>query len=582
MPFETSNLYRSGVERDFNTAVHNITIVAIRSSQSRRTITRSTHERRQYELHKHISRLLLIQIYNQVQAVIEEIDIKTEVKLLLRFPLNIQVLQVSRTIRSTKTGVHYAHGRTPLITTNIGVTRLSPTETKFTVGNNALIANVIHESFLRPTPSGCYRVETCPTTVRTEVRATIITECIGQEIAIIVVIGFARKERSHCRATEAAANLRVVLTQGRILNRVVGKIRIRCAYIIPFALPALLTNHGSNAVLTKMTGIRDVVLYSPIGAAVLLNAGFVLILAGGTKAVSRLKGFCPVPAEVPTQFRMPDKALVVSRKLEESNVEEQVTIQFLTSQLILVHLSESYRVRIRETFFRYGREAAIYIVNLNIRRRDERVHDKTFFRICFLQVFTRIRIRNVYAHLEPLLQLSIDIGAKRITLEVRALNRTFLVHITTTYVIANLIRTTLSRNLMLVLKSRAEDCVLPVRTCTQYRRIRISYIRIADFALVYHIVVVLSKLAEVKHVQTICLVCPTYRTIIRELGFTCLTTLGSNQDNTISTLSTINSGSGCIFKNFHRNDVSRVDGRERRNGRNLTITELITQTIVGT
>ena len=55
MPFETSNLYRSGVERDFNTAVHNITIVAIRSSQSRRTITRSTHERRQYELHKHIS-----------------------------------------------------------------------------------------------------------------------------------------------------------------------------------------------------------------------------------------------------------------------------------------------------------------------------------------------------------------------------------------------------------------------------------------------------------------------------------------------------------------------------------------------
>ena len=71
-----------------------------------------------------------------------------------------------------------------------------------------------------------------------------------------------------------------------------------------------------------MTGIRDVVLYSPIGAAVLLNAGFVLILAGGTKAVSRLKGFCPVPAEVPTQFRMPDKALVVSRKLEESNVED--------------------------------------------------------------------------------------------------------------------------------------------------------------------------------------------------------------------------------------------------------------------
>ena len=127
MPFETSNLYRSGVERDFNTAVHNITIVAIRSSQSRRTITRSTHERRQYELHKHISRLLLIQIYNQVQTVVKEVDVQTDVELLLRFPLNIQVLQVSRTIRNTKAGFHYAHGRTPLVTTDIGVTRLSPT-----------------------------------------------------------------------------------------------------------------------------------------------------------------------------------------------------------------------------------------------------------------------------------------------------------------------------------------------------------------------------------------------------------------------------------------------------------------------
>ena len=135
---------------------------------------------------------------------------------------------------------------------------------------------------------------------------------------------------------------------------------------------------------------------------------------------------------------------------------------------------------------------------------------------------------------------------------------------------------------MLVLKSRAEDSILPVGTCAQYRRIRISYIRVADFALIYEVIVILSKLAEVKHVETLRLISPTYRTIIRELGFSCFTTLSGNQDNTISTLCTINSGSGCIFENFHRNDVSRVDGRKRRDGRNTTITELITQTIVGT
>ena len=255
-------------------------------------------------------------------------------------------------------------------------------------------------------------METSPTTVRTEVRATIITERISQEIAIIVVIGFARKERSHCRAAETAANHRVVLTQGRVLDRIAGKIRILYAYVIPFALPALLTNHGRKAVLAKMTSIREVVLYRPIGAAVLLNAGFVLILAGGTETVSRLKGLSFVPAKVPTEFRMPDKALVVGRKLEEGNVEEQVTIQFLTSQLILVHLSECYRVRIRETFFRNRREAAIDIVNLNIRRGNKRVHDKTLFLVSLLQVFTRIRICYVYAHLEPFLQFSVDICTK--------------------------------------------------------------------------------------------------------------------------------------------------------------------------
>ena len=77
---------------------------------------------------------LLLALQNgQVDAVIEEAQVDTEVYLLLSLPLDRLVGQAGRTIGLTQCRRHDAEGHAPLVSTDIGVTRLSPTNTQLTI-----------------------------------------------------------------------------------------------------------------------------------------------------------------------------------------------------------------------------------------------------------------------------------------------------------------------------------------------------------------------------------------------------------------------------------------------------------------
>ena len=134
---------------------------------------------------------------------------------------------------------------------------------------------------------------------------------------------------------------------------------------------------------------------------------------------------------------------------------------------------------------------------------------------------------------------------------------------------------------MAMLDSGPEDCILPVGTLTQHHRIAVVGVGLS-LTLLYQVVVERTKLTQVHHVKTLGLAVHGHHTVVRELSLTGLTVLGGNQDNTVSTLRTIDGGCRGVLQDFHRNDVGGIDGRQRGDGRNRTVTQSVAQTEVGT
>ena len=134
---------------------------------------------------------------------------------------------------------------------------------------------------------------------------------------------------------------------------------------------------------------------------------------------------------------------------------------------------------------------------------------------------------------------------------------------------------------MAMLNSGLEDCILPVGTLAQHHRIAVVGVGLS-LTLLYQVVVERTKLTQVHHVKTLGLAVHGHHTVVRELSLTGLTVLGGNQDNTVSTLRTIDGGCRGVLQDFHRNDVGGIDGRQRGDGRNRTVTQSVAQTEVGT
>lgn len=126
------------VQRDFKTGILYVTIVTFRSSQCRRGITGSTHIRRQLQRHQHITGSFLVPLYRQVDTVVQESQIHTDVPLLLGLPFDGSIRYIGGAIPHTQTGRHTTHRCTPSITTDVGITSLSPSQTQLTVTDDLL------------------------------------------------------------------------------------------------------------------------------------------------------------------------------------------------------------------------------------------------------------------------------------------------------------------------------------------------------------------------------------------------------------------------------------------------------------
>ena len=376
-------------QHDLNTSVADVAIVAHGSGQGRRCITRGAHVRRQLQVHQHVLRLLAIPVNNQVNAVVQEAQVETDVELLLLLPLHTLVGKVLGLVARAQRRVDHRDGGAPKVTTDIGVTSLTPTQTQLTVGEPI---HVLHELLVGKAPRTGERVETCPAVRGTEVGATVIAVGVGRIVTVIVAVGPTGEERSHRRAAKAVVDLGRALTQLGIVNIVRRQVGVGYTRVVPFRLPALLTKHGGQVVkVGNGLGVGQVVLQLPEGARVLLNRASV----GGTVPGTQVNGGFPLftlrRRDVVTKFGVPND---VFQEIGV-NLKEDVTGQFLTVQQDLVQQCQSNRVGVGVTFLRDAAVAAVDIIDRNRGNGGQRVVDDTLVTVGELQVIVGIRERGV-------------------------------------------------------------------------------------------------------------------------------------------------------------------------------------------
>ena len=117
--------------------------------------------------------------------------------------------------------------------------------------------------------------------------------------------------------------------------------------------------------------------------------------------------------------------------LDRCDICKDTTIQLLTAEQNLVHHRQGNGVGTGEALLRHVRVVAVDVVDLNVGRRGQRVGDDTFLRVGLLQVVLGFCVGYIQTELQPLLQLSVEVGADRETVEVRTDNSTLLVHVST-------------------------------------------------------------------------------------------------------------------------------------------------------
>ena len=263
IPLKRANDGVSG-QGDFDTSVADVAIVAHGSGQGRRCITRGAHVRRQLQVHQHVLRLLAIPVNNQADAVVQEAQVETDVELLLLLPLHTLVGKVLGLVARAQRRLDHSDGGAPEVTTDVGVTSLTPTQTQLTVGEPI---HVLHELLVGKAPRTGERVEASPAVRGTEVGATVIAVGVGRIVTVIEAVSPTGEERSHRRAAKAVVDLGRALTQLGIVNLVRRQVGVGYTRVVIFRLPALLTKHGGQVVTVGYgLGVGQVVLQLPEGA----------------------------------------------------------------------------------------------------------------------------------------------------------------------------------------------------------------------------------------------------------------------------------------------------------------------------
>ena len=419
-------------------------------------------------------------------------------------------------------------------------------------------------------------MEARPAVVRSEVGRSVVSESVGQEVAVVVVVGLTGKDRSHRRAAETGRNARVSCSEGRIMDGVRRKAVVEHARIFVARLPHLVSYHRGKAVLAPCIGIGQIILKLPEHISVVLYAAFVRVAGPVAEVEHRLVSLRLAPAEVETELCVPDEML------DGGDVGENAARELLTVEQNVILHSDTDRVRIGIVLVHYRSVVAVEIVYRNVRTGRERVVDETLIRVGEFKVVIRAREGDVEPELYPFLELCIEIGTHAETAEVAADDGSLLIHIGAGHIILHLFSTSGDGELVLMLICGTEDGVLPVGSDAEDGRVGIDLARIGHLPDCREVVVVLRELAQVHHVETSGLPRDCEHSVVGDLGVPGLAPLGGDQDYSVRALCSIDGSGGGVLENLHAHDVGRIDGGKRRDGGHTAVAEGIRQTEVRT
>ena len=121
---------------------------------------------------------------------------------MLLLPVDTSVGDVCGALAVTKACRHLGHAGLPGATTDVGVTCLSPTDTDLTAVQADGVGEILQELLIGEPPASSEGMERSPTVIRSEVRGTVITECISEEVAVVIIVSLTGEERRHGRTSE--------------------------------------------------------------------------------------------------------------------------------------------------------------------------------------------------------------------------------------------------------------------------------------------------------------------------------------------------------------------------------------------
>ena len=150
---------------------------------------------------------------------------------------------------------------------------------------------------------------------------------------------------------------------------------------------------------------------------------------------------------------------------------------------------------------------------------------------------------------QPFAQVVLHGSAEIVALEVRLLDDTVLTGITAAEMIAEFIRTVGNLQLIVLHRTRAEGLLFPVRLVGQV----VGQFHQSDFVLQFLILPGIEHLRRVVHLRERIVGVQTH------LCHTFLTLLGADDDDTVGSTATVDSGRGGILQNL---DVIDIVGRE--------------------
>ena len=185
---------------------------------------------------------------------------------------------------------------------------------------------------------------------------------------------------------------------------------------------------------------------------------------------------------------------------------------------------------------------------------DVRATDESLVR-----VLITVGITDSHIYCEPLGKFVREVDTTCYAVEARALHDTLVVGVAERTVVVRVARATVEREVVVLEESWASNSVLPVCTLTESVRVKLCRSRWVVASRV--VVSVTNKLLRIHQVELASKHRDTHLCFCCNIEFVhlTLTALGSNDDNTVGTASTVDSSRRGIFEHRDVVDIRRVD-----------------------